>query len=116
MIGELKHRQVWLYASTLDFRKQINGLVQVIVNEMGRRPTDNGIYIFRNRQRDKLKVLMWDRNGFILGYKRLEKGKFDIPTDLAGNLELNWEQLMMLISGMPLIHLGKDAEKKVCFS
>jgi transposase len=116
MMLNLEGRPIWLYAPQLDFRKQINGLIQVVISQMGQRPNDGGIYLFRNRQRTKLKVLMWDRNGFILCYKRLEKGKFDIPVDLTGAIELSWEQIMMLISGMPIVHIGKYIEKELCFS
>jgi transposase len=116
MIDIFKNRAIWLYKPKIDFRKQMNGLIAVIVSKMGLRPNDGGIYIFRNRQRDKIKILFWDRNGFVLGYKRLEKGKFDVPIDISGTVELTLDQLGMLVSGMPLIHLGKDAEKKVFFS
>ncbi len=116
MISGLKERSIWLYKPHLDFRKQMNGLIQVVITEMKLMPNDGGIYIFRNRQRDKIKVLMWDRNGFILGYKRLEKGKFDLPSDVAGAIEITWEQLQMIIAGMPVVFLGKTTEKTLYFS
>ena len=109
-------RSVWMYVKPLDFRKQVNGLVEVVMEEMKRRPNDGAIYIFRNRQRDKLKILMWDRNGFVMGYKRLERGKFDIPIRECGPIEMTWRQLMMLVSGMPVLRFGKGAEKEVAFS
>ena len=93
----------------------MNGLVQVVVNEMTLRPNDGGLYIFRNRQRNKLKLLIWDRNGFFLGYKRLEKGGFDWPTEKDGSLEISAEQFEMLISGMPILRLGKGVEKEMLF-
>lgn len=116
MLSELlESRAIWLYRPVLDFRKQVNGLVSIIEG-MGIRPNDGAIYIFRNRQRDKLKLLFWDRNGFILAYKRLEKGRFDVGVDPDGHIEISLEQLKMLVSGMPILHLGKGREKDVIFS
>ena len=112
----VEKRSVWIYKPSIDFRKQINGLVAMVTEEMGQRPNDGSLYIFRNRGRNKIKVLMWDRNGFVLAYKRLEKGRFDMPEDKAGSVEITGDQLLMLISGMPMIHLCKNSEKEVAFS
>ena len=109
---DLAGRSVWLYTPRIDFRKQMNGLIQMVVGEMGLRPNDGAIYIFCNRQRDKIKVLFWDRNGFVLGCKRLEKGRFDVPIDRSGHVELTLDQLGMLVSGMPMVRLGKSYEKE----
>jgi len=83
---------------------------------MGLQPNDGSVYVFRNRQRDKVKVLFWDKNGFWVGYKRLEKGKFDFPKPETGSQDMTWEQFKMLVSGMPILNLGKTAQKEVVFS
>ncbi len=111
-----RNRVIWVYNGTLDFRKQMNGLAQLVLDEMGRLPNDGSVYVFRNRQRDKLKVLMWDRNGFVLGYKRLEKGTFDFPKTASGSVVITRDELAMMVSGMPMVYVGKDAEKELCFS
>lgn len=112
---ELNNRQVWLYREHIDFRKQMNGLVQLIIEDKGRRPNDGGVYVFRNRQRDKVKLLFWHRNGFFLGYKRLERGKFDFPTD-ADVVEVDAEALRELMLGMPMVRMGKGKAEQVIFS
>ena len=111
----LRDRKVWLYREAIDFRKQINGLVQLIVEAKSGRPNDGAVYVFRNRQRDKVKLLLWHHNGFFLGYKRLERGKFDFPTD-ADVVEVDAEALRELMLGMPMVYAGKGQAEKVRFS
>ena len=111
----LNTRKVWLYREVIDFRKQMNGLVQLIVETKGGRPNDGAVYVFRNRQRDKVKLLLWHRNGFFLGYKRLERGKFDFPTD-TDVVEVDAEALGELILGMPMVYMGKGQAETVIFS
>ena len=116
MEAYFKKRNIYVYNGTLDFRKQMNGLIHLVNEEMKSRPNDGNLYVFRNRGRDKLKILMWDRNGFVLGYKRLEKGHFDFPKGEGEQCEITHEQLYMMVSGMPMIYLGKGTEKSTCFS
>ena len=70
---------------------------------------------FRNRQKNKIKMVMWHVNGFLMGSKRLEKGKFDF---LAGSecVEMSCEQLLSLLSGMPMIYQEKGAERLTEYS
>ena len=105
-------REIWLYRKPLDFRKQLDGLVHIVAAEIKLMPNDGTIYVFRNQNRDKLKLLLWERNGFFMGYKRLEKGRFDFPADQDGQIILNWEQFYMLLSGMPLLYLGINTQQK----
>ena len=105
-----------MYNGGIDFRKQINGLIHLVQDEMQSPPNDGSLYVFRNRGRDKLKVLMWDRNGFVLGYKRLEKGRFDFPETGELKVSMTMDQLMMLVSGMPMVYVGNKPEKMMMFS
>jgi transposase len=72
--------QVYLCREPIDFRKSINGLSVLVEQELGLNPFGNALYVFVNRQRNKLKVLYWHRNGFCLWLKRLEEEKFAWPT------------------------------------
>jgi hypothetical protein len=112
---EIGNRKVWLYREVIDFRKQMNGLIQIIVDEKKQIPNDESIYVFRNRQRDKVKLLTWHHNGFFLGYKRLERGRFDFGTDVDG-VEISADELRQLMSGMPMIYLGKGSKNNTVFS
>ncbi len=94
----------------------MNGLVEVVVSEMKLRPNDGSLYVFRNVGRDKVKLLIWDRNGFVMGYKRLERGRFDFGEIIEKEVTISWEQFGMLISGMPMVYIGKGVEKETVFS
>ena len=102
----LRKRTIWVYTPIVDFRKQLDGLIGIIATEMDLNATD-ALYLFRNRKRDKIKRVFWDRNGFGLGYKRLERGRFDFPIDENDTIKMDVNQLAMLLSGMPLVGIGK---------
>ena len=104
------HHKIWIYSQAIDCRKQIDGLVQIVENEM-EKSSFEGIYVFRNRKRDKIKVLVWDRNGFILGYKRLERGRFDFPVSEEEIIKITAEELQIIFSGMPFVPLPKTNRK-----
>ena len=112
MTSWLLGRRIWMYTEVVDFRKQVDGLVGIIGNEIGLKSED-GIYVFRNRSRDKIKIVMWDRNGFVMGYKRLERGRFDFPTDEEEIIKMDLTQLEMLVSGMPMVRIGKREKMDV---
>lgn len=67
---------IYLYTQPVDMRKQINGLVNLLVDSFEQNPQEGGLFVFTNATRRKLKILFWDKNGFVLYYKRLEKTRF----------------------------------------
>jgi transposase len=92
----LRSEQIYLANKAIDFRKGIDGLCALVVEEIQQKPGE-GIYIFYNRRLDKVKILGWHRNGFVLLCKRLERGKFFVSND---NGQINSEQLNMLLIGI----------------
>ncbi|MEJ2406127.1 MAG: IS66 family insertion sequence element accessory protein TnpB [Candidatus Thiodiazotropha sp.] len=70
--------QVYLYADPVDMRKSIDGLLHLVVQELALSPMTDALFVFCNRSRDKIKMLYWERNGFIVWYKRLEKQRFSL--------------------------------------
>lgn len=91
---------VWFYNNAIDFRKSIDGLVTLIQMQLNQNPSQ-GVYIFFNRSRDKLKILAWHGNGFVLLYKRLEVGKFTIPNVRdAQSVLLDEKQLSWVLAGL----------------
>ena len=106
----LRHKQIWVYSQAIDFRKQLNGLINVVIDELEKEPNNGNLYIFRNRQGNKLKLLLWDRNGYFMGYKRLEKGRFDFPSNEDGVIIISKDELYSLVSGMPMLWIS--ASKK----
>jgi transposase len=91
---------IWFHPHPLDFRKQIDGLVILVADHLKLMPTSGQMFLFRNRTSNKIKILWWDRNGFWLCYKRLEKGKFKFPKIMDTALELSRDQLGWLLSGL----------------
>jgi transposase len=92
--------EIWLYPKPIDFRKQIDGLVMLIADHLCLNPTSGQIFLFRNRQASKIKILWWERNGFWLCYKRLEKGKLKFPGIADNAMTLTTQQFTWLLSGL----------------
>ncbi len=91
---------VWLYPKPIDFRMQIDGLVMFIADHLKLNPTSGQIFLFRNRQANRIKLLYWERNGFWLCYKRLEQGRLKFPGINDKSMQLTSEQLGWLLSGL----------------
>lgn len=72
---QLYGKKVWILRNAVDFRLSIDGLTNLIANNIKQDPQE-GIYLFYNRTKDKIKCLSWHKNGFVLIYKRLEGGSF----------------------------------------
>ena len=95
--------RVYLYRHPVDMRKSIDGLCALIDSELHRNPTDRCLYAFLNRGRDKVKLLIWHRNGYWLLYKRLEKQRFSWPDWFdKDELEVTHQQLDQLLDGFNL--------------
>jgi transposase len=99
---------VHLCCSPTDMRKNFNGLCAIITSSFKKDPLRDGIFVFVNKQRDRMKLLVWDRHGYWLLYKRLEAGRFQMPpNDEASpstneSLRISYEQLMLIIEGIDL--------------
>jgi len=94
----LRSERIYIANKPVDFRRGVDGLCALIVEEMQKDP-GNGVYIFYNKKLNRVKVLGWHRNGFALLYKRLESGKFFVCCD-NDNLQINSDQLKMLLVGI----------------
>jgi transposase len=85
----------------VDFRKAHDGLVAIIRDHFGDDPFDGSVFVFLNRQRDRVKIIHWDRDGLWLHYKRLEQGRFHIELDGDGErVEVSRPELSMLLDGI----------------
>lgn len=109
------NESMWFFQGLVDFRKQIDGLALLVADKLKRDPTSGHLFIFRNRQADKLKFLWWDKNGFWLNYKRLEKGRFKLPKVKDGTLSLSKEQLNVLLAGLDFTQNGYLNEVKATY-
>lgn len=95
----LSTKSIWLSHKAVDFRKSIDGL-SALVNDYFSTEVNEGVYVFYNRHRDKLKLLCWHGNGFVLLYKRLSRGKFHVLRDAISSCQLSESELQWLLSGL----------------
>ena len=81
-------------------RKGFDGLSGLVLAAMGGDPHDGSVYLFVNRRRDRMKLLVWDSTGFTVYYKRLERGTFELPA--GADVRITWETLMLMLAGISL--------------
>jgi hypothetical protein len=88
-------------------RKSFDALCLVVEMGMQRNPLSGEVFIFINRPRNRMKLLRWESGGFILYYKRLESGTFELPTGVPGspNTVIHWPELVMMVQGISLRHI-----------
>ncbi|MEI4827973.1 IS66 family insertion sequence element accessory protein TnpB [Bacillus sp. FJAT-53711] len=100
MISEIAIEKVYLAQGATDLRKSIDGLAAIVKEEFELDPFSSCLFVFCNRSRDKLKILVWEHNGFWLHYRRLEKGTFYWSTGHRGvPLTISRRQLRWLLDG-----------------
>lgn len=100
--------QIYLHRLPVDFRKSINGLTLLVEQHMALSPFSGALFVFCNRQRDKIKVLYWDSTGFCLWYKRLEQQRFRWPTRMEGDtLILDEQQWHWLLEGIDITKMKR---------
>ena len=92
--------QYYLYAHPCDMRKSFDGLSGIVVNELGQDPLQSQVFIFLNRSRTLIKLLQWQSGGYVLYYKRLEKGHFPRPIKKGSSHQISWVELCGMLSGM----------------
>jgi transposase len=100
--------KIYVYTESIDMRKSANGLIILLVDAFDQNPQTGDLFLFTNKQRNKLKALFWDKNGFVLYYKRLEKGQFKYSKDLQGEkIIITSGQLKALLMGLDFYLLGQ---------
>jgi transposase len=102
--------RVHLCREAVDFRKAINGLSAVVAEELVLDPFSAHVFGFCNRRRDQVKLLAWERNGFVLWQKRLEKDRFPWPRGVeSAVLEVTGRELNWLLDGIDVFRLRPHA-------
>jgi transposase len=94
----------YLYSGVADMRKGFDGLSGLVLSEMGGDPLSGDVFIFVNRGRNRMKLLVWEDSGFVLWYKRLEEGTFEFPAVVPGqsSVGISWHQLVLILEGVSL--------------
>ena len=99
--------QIYIYTASMDMRKSIDGLVLFLVDVFEQNPQQGDLFVFTNKQRNKVKLLFWDNNGFVLYYKRLEKGRFNYSKYIQGDkICVSSAQLSALLMGLDFYLIG----------
>jgi transposase len=107
MILDLSKARIFIRPGFTDLRKASNGLTVIVQEEMKQDPFSGSVYIFCNRDKTLMKAVYWDKNGFWLSQKRLEKEKFPWPQDVQAVQELSAEELSMLLRGIDFFKAHK---------
>ena len=94
--------RVWLYTCPTDMRKSFDGLSALVRNALQEDPTSGHLFVFINRKRTQMKVLYFDRSGYCLWSKRLERGRFQSCSSGDDKALLSWTQLKLLLEGIDL--------------
>jgi transposase len=100
---------IWLAVEPADMRCGFDRLAERVRAVIGQNPLSDALFIFRSRRGDRLKILTWDRDGFVLWYKRLEAGVFKLPRvkDGACSVELRASELAMILDGIDMTKLKR---------
>ena len=105
MIDLPKGVKIYFAVQPINMHRSFDGMAMMVQEILKLNPLSSNIFIFRNRKADKIKLLYWDRNGFIIIYKRLEKGRFKYPRVDQVCLELTELELTLLLDGIDFTRL-----------
>lgn len=94
--------KVYVAANVTDMRRSIDSLSILVQEVLKQNPQSGHLFVFCNKRGDKIKILYWDRNGFCLWYKRLERGVFRLPKVQAKVFVLTPSELNLLLEGIDL--------------
>jgi len=97
---------IYLALGDTDMRKSINGLSIIVEEQFDLDPFSGSLFVFCNRNRKTMKILYWDRNGFCLWHKRLEKERFRWPEEAGGTMAIEQRELMWLLEGLKIDQKG----------
>jgi len=92
--------RIFVCVTPVDMRRSFDSLAELVRQYFKEDPLSGHLFVFRNREEDKIKVLYWDRDGYAIFYKRLEEGTFALPKDIGAGVEVNATDFTMLMNGL----------------
>lgn len=100
MLNIGSRERIFAATAAVDFRKGFDGLVAIVRTGFGEDPFTGDLFCFFNKRRDRVKMLVWDKNGFWLFYKRLERGTFERIEGSSARVEIDRARMSMLLEGI----------------
>jgi transposase len=99
----------YLYREPTDIRRSFDGLCGLVTGRLGQNPMSGDMFIFINKPRNRMKLLKWEPGGFVLFYKRLERGTFELPDLSVPGLaqQIGYGQLTMMVTGISMRNAKK---------
>jgi transposase len=97
--------RIYVAAEPVDLRRGFDGLAAATRSVIGQSPLSDHLFVFLNRRRNRIKILAWDRTGYLLLYKRLERGSFELPTEPElgrRHVEVDGGELGLMLEGLDL--------------
>jgi transposase len=112
MIGFGAHQRFFIHTKPVDMRKGIWSLAAMVRNELKSDPLDGSVYVFFSKNKQTVKLLVWDKDGFAMYYKCLERGRFESLSQITEQAKypIAYPQLVMLLSGISLV--GRRQRKR----
>lgn len=94
--------RVFVQTTPTDMRRSFDRLACLVQEILHQDPFSGHLFVFVNRRGDRMKILFWDRSGYVLFYKRLEEGVFHLPPPEAGSVEIDVPRLTLILEGLDL--------------
>lgn len=114
MITFDKEIKIFIARDKVDMRKSIDGLTLLVADSLQLAPQNKALYLFHNKCCNKFKAIFWDGNGFMLLYKRLEKGRFKFPKNITANhYEIDVDLFVWLRKGFDFYAIKNEPELKL---
>lgn len=117
MLSITKAQRYFIHCGATDMRKGFDGLCGIVRNEYLQNPLSGDVFIFLNQQRNRIKLLHWQGDGFAVFYKRLEKGTYELPmhSDGINNMEISSQHLLLIMEGIQLSSVKKRTRYQTHF-
>ena len=118
MLGDIRQaRNIYIVCGYTDMRKGLNSLVPFVQQNFGIDPYSSSLFLFCGKRCDRLKALLWEPDGFVLLYKRLDNGRYQWPRNAQEVKPLTWEQFTWLMQGLNIEQpkaIRRDVRKNWC--
>ena len=100
--------QIYFCVVPVDMRRSFDTLAEIVRTSLGHDPKSGHLFVFRNKAEDCVKLLYWDRDGYAIWYKRLEKGTFALSSSTSAGVEIDSATFSMLLNGFDLSKMTKQ--------